>query len=872
MCIKKGDSLHVYDFKNYLNYSDEGMTINQDDHLARNAWSVPWSWEELRQLASMKEDHDKECVRISRHRYVWMTSTCPKSASPEVMSKCEHSSPEVLDSSTWPRVNLDGGKMTVYKNAHCAFCNGVGSEGVCVLHLGFSCPKGTDLKEIMNDLDENAFVNFAVNQCSLLFSPAYKRAPKYRDAMERMADLSCFIDPSTTPSDYDNTPIEVIDQRMCDAFLHPIIQNGVMYKNPLCLTPGSLTPGSLMEGTLNAENTYCVDRSKHFVTDNADPEFGFGSQLSLSMLLDVSDSRKYIFGTDNELFCRVRGRKFDCKKWCEFDQFQYDGLCYPIYGHFSKEKDFQVLVSIQNFEDYDFYHFLEESFNETRKSIYPELEWAWEEFTAPCDTFQYLYFPSQIVLDKDLTCLNMAVMSNFLRQGFLRESLAILRNFSLINKTLHNPEDIAIFKNFYEEEFIDCGNGTLFKFDDPLITQTGIYIDVGQGHLYDESVVNWMAWTKPLSNQVNYSVWVCVMDAQLCLHPAHISHKNLRELMTKHPDILIMYYDYQADRNIICLDGLKNFTSSHLLGGSDDNSVLNLLTIIGNSISITALFATIVIYISVPHLHNRAGTLLINYMVALALAQVLFQINDDFAQYDLLCQLMGGFQHFFWLVTFSFLNLTSIDMAKTFKSLQLVMETCCSRQTINYVILGWLIPAMLVTPCVVLSVMDSELFKYGNGLTCWIGSPQLILYTFAIPILLCIALNIACFLVSVIELRKHTRQFQQASSKSKQFSINLKLFSLTGFSWLFGFLPNVVNIRGLWYPFIILNTLQGLFVFLAFGMSKRVRLMMLSRCSDSLIERNTESDKSQDGMPNTTAIACASVLNSVNVTGLSSVH
>ncbi|RWR98403.1 hypothetical protein B4U79_05848, partial [Dinothrombium tinctorium] len=37
-----------------------------------------------------------------------------------------------------------------------------------------------------------------------------------------------------------------------------------------------------------------------------------------------------------------------------------------------------------------------------------------------------------------------------------------------------------------------------------------------------------------------------------------------------------------------------------------------------------------------------------------------------------------------------------------------------------------------------------------------------------------------------------------------------------GFTWAFGFIASFTGITYLWYPFIIFNGLQGVFIFLSF--------------------------------------------------------
>ena len=50
--------------------------------------------------------------------------------------------------------------------------------------------------------------------------------------------------------------------------------------------------------------------------------------------------------------------------------------------------------------------------------------------------------------------------------------------------------------------------------------------------------------------------------------------------------------------------------------------------------------------------------------------------------------------------------------------------------------------------------------------------------------------------------------------------IFMKLTSIMGFSWLFGFLASVFSVPALWYIFVISTTLQGVHILLSFAMNK----------------------------------------------------
>ena len=62
------------------------------------------------------------------------------------------------------------------------------------------------------------------------------------------------------------------------------------------------------------------------------------------------------------------------------------------------------------------------------------------------------------------------------------------------------------------------------------------------------------------------------------------------------------------------------------------------------------------------------------------------------------------------------------------------------------------------------------------------------------------------------------------------FQTNLKLYCrlavITGLSWVVGLAAGWADFLPLWHVFVVLNTLQGVFIFCSFTMSRRVRSQM----------------------------------------------
>jgi hypothetical protein len=59
-----------------------------------------------------------------------------------------------------------------------------------------------------------------------------------------------------------------------------------------------------------------------------------------------------------------------------------------------------------------------------------------------------------------------------------------------------------------------------------------------------------------------------------------------------------------------------------------------------------------------------------------------------------------------------------------------------------------------------------------------------------------------------------------------RFYLYLKLFTIMGLTWIFGFIAAFAHVQWLWYPFIVLNGLQGAFIFVMFDIKRKIGYML----------------------------------------------
>jgi hypothetical protein len=111
-------------------------------------------------------------------------------------------------------------------------------------------------------------------------------------------------------------------------------------------------------------------------------------------------------------------------------------------------------------------------------------------------------------------------------------------------------------------------------------------------------------------------------------------------------------------------------------------------------------------------------------------------------------------------------------------------------------------------------VSDGQSLGYSPR-TCYIEDPKMILYTFALPVGVAVCINIFMFGVTVSRI--HDKEDVRKSRDQKNISAYFRLSTLTGMSWIFGFLAQLTDFRVFTFLHTVFSAGQGIFLYLAFG-------------------------------------------------------
>ena len=218
-----------------------------------------------------------------------------------------------------------------------------------------------------------------------------------------------------------------------------------------------------------------------------------------------------------------------------------------------------------------------------------------------------------------------------------------------------------------------------------------------------------------------------------------------------------------------------------------------------------------------------------NLSVSLFLAQLLFEVGP-WVEIGVTCKVVASIEHYTWLVAFCWMNILAFDVYRTFGRPNKVGMVSKANFCL-YMLYGWFVPLVIVGICLLLHLATGLNFQYEHDNTCWITGYSL-LYGFVVPLGLIILVNIVffiCTLVGLAQTMKETQRANESRSEKERLVLYVKLSSLMGFTWVFGFLANIHVLWFLRYLFIACNTLQGVFICMSFVLTSKVHKMYKER-------------------------------------------
>ncbi|XP_025995097.1 G-protein coupled receptor Mth2 [Solenopsis invicta] len=270
-------------------------------------------------------------------------------------------------------------------------------------------------------------------------------------------------------------------------------------------------------------------------------------------------------------------------------------------------------------------------------------------------------------------------------------------------------------------------------------------------------------------------------------------------------------------------------------------------------VSLPFLLLTFVIYSILPELQNMHGYTLRAYVASLFITYAIMYCGHQVSELQevddkIYCITLAYILNFFFLSTFFWLNVICFDIWWTFRGLRSYRTNIKQRKKkfVIYSIYAWGIPLIINIICAIMDYVDGIPENWIRPQICtkkfWFGENMAKMIYFYTPMGATIISNICFFIATTVTIIyqniRTAHQLRDSESKrhnenKQRFKMYLKLFIVMGISWTMEIIAWLINSvpSYVWYPTNIINSLQGLIIFIIFVCKKKIKQQLLKRFS-----------------------------------------
>ncbi|XP_033103467.1 adhesion G-protein coupled receptor D1-like [Anneissia japonica] len=269
-----------------------------------------------------------------------------------------------------------------------------------------------------------------------------------------------------------------------------------------------------------------------------------------------------------------------------------------------------------------------------------------------------------------------------------------------------------------------------------------------------------------------------------------------------------------------------------------NNKTLSVITIVGVSISNVFLVTTLVIICCLENLRNSERYRILRHLViALLLANLFFFLLEVDVKNSIACSLLAGCLHYSLLAAFSWMLIMSTDVYIKIKYPFADHE----RRFFYCRYIGWIGPVTVVGTTVCITRQNYASDK------CWLKNESGAIWAFVSPVCLTLLIVLVQLVVIGYIAFKKAQRPNQTGQEMENFKRIRTLFTgillltpAVGISWIFGVILVFCDWKALHYIYVILNSMQGLFIWLSqCAFSKEVREALIKKFSNQISQENT---------------------------------
>ncbi|TDH08674.1 hypothetical protein EPR50_G00100180 [Perca flavescens] len=250
----------------------------------------------------------------------------------------------------------------------------------------------------------------------------------------------------------------------------------------------------------------------------------------------------------------------------------------------------------------------------------------------------------------------------------------------------------------------------------------------------------------------------------------------------------------------------------------EEELILTKLTFIGSGASLCALVVTLMLFTVLDIPKSDRTSIHKNLFIALICAQVILLCSGSAIHNKVACTLVAALLHLFFMAAFSWMLVEGLLLWSKVVAVNLSEE----RHMKYYYLIGWGLPVLIVT-----ITLASASGKYSADGYCWLSVQNGVIWGFAGPVIFIIMVNIFVLtrvvVITISTAKRRSIMLAMGTSPVEQTYEQIRaavkavlvLLPILGLTWLCGVLVPFSIVMA--YIFILLNSLQGLFIFLIYG-------------------------------------------------------
>ena len=387
--------------------------------------------------------------------------------------------------------------------------------------------------------------------------------------------------------------------------------------------------------------------------------------------------------------------------------------------------------------------------------------------------------------------------------------------------------------NFSIELHYECNQTSMFTvviLYDPLVcTNSSFDMEISGSYILMTVIKRWYEPLGLISMSVSYTnftnAWARWETVEACagitvpLTAFEVTNNSLLHIATGKTYV---QEEYRFDNGSIVLcsqmedneSGVVRFISSGAFG---------IVTIAFSSLSLIGIMGRIIVQFTWKKFANPPGRMQCQLVVALGIGLSFVLFAPLASNVDGLCAALGAARYWAFLVLFLWMSIIACDTTWSLYLTNRCVQINVNRPVYQFTLVAWLIPSIIT---VIVYMLDSDILaiplKYEpgfGGFACWFTSRNALMLYFYIPVGISICINMISFTISTIFLRKLFSQrstVRHSSATKQEYKASLKIFTLIGATWFIGLIATWVNNDVIWVLFVILNSSQGVFIFLVF--------------------------------------------------------